>query len=112
MESTPKLSQGIIMSSSAAKHGMAAAVEAAQKAGKVMTICVADAGGVALCVERMEGAMAASVEVAMGKAKTAAMFRKPTMMLENGCNVQDKCAGRTSLISSGFLLMGGGLPLM
>ena len=77
-----------------------------------MTICVADAGGVAYGVERMEGAMAASVEVAMGKARTAAMFKKPTMALEKGSNVQEGAMGRTSLLSSGFLLMGGGIPLL
>ena len=107
----PTLKKNVVMNSTAAKHGIACAVEAAHSAGKVMTICVADAGGIPFAVERMDGVFAATVEIAMGKAKTAALFKKDTMLLENGSNTKDG-AGRSSLLTAGYILMGGGVPLI
>jgi glc operon protein GlcG len=51
--------------------------------------------------------MLASVELAPAKARTAALFRKPSKALEDAIH-----AGRTAAVTSGFVMMNGGLPLI
>jgi len=63
----------------------------------------------------MDGAFAASYEIAVGKARTAALFRKPTGVLEDSANVNTSNGGaisRTALLSAPFVLMRGGVPLV
>jgi glc operon protein GlcG len=57
------------------------------------------------------GAWPATVEIAIGKARTAALFQRETALLEGASNVTDGKA-RTSLLSSGYLLMEGGVPII
>ena len=106
--STPNFRQTVILTTEVAKYGMAAAIQAGNENNEFFTIVVADAGGHLLCAERMKSTvMAQSVEIAQGKAQTAARFKKPTMVLEEGCN-----GGRSALLSAaGCTLMGGGVPL-
>merc|ERR1711865_821609 len=107
--STPNFDCAVIITTDVAKYGMAAAIQAGNKNYEFFTIVVADAGGHMLCAERMKSTvMAQSVDIAQGKAKTAALFQKPTMALEDGCN-----GGRAALLSAaGCTLMGGGVPLL
>ena len=74
-----------------------------------MTIAVADAGGVPLQLHRH--AFPASAEIALGKARTAALFSKDTAGLEAAANVADGAA-RTALLSAPFVLMRGGVPII
>jgi len=107
--STPNFDCAVIITTDVAKYGMAAAIQVGNQNNEFFTIVVADAGGHMLCAERMKSSvMAQSVEIAQGKAKTAALFKKPTMTLEDGCN-----GARPALLSAaGCTLMGGGVPLM
>jgi glc operon protein GlcG len=92
----------------------AAIHEAISNAWQV-TVCISDAGGVPLHVRRMDGAFAASYEIAVGKARTAALFRKPTGVLEDSANVNTSNGGaisRTALLSAPFVLMRGGVPIV
>jgi glc operon protein GlcG len=53
-------------------------------------------------------AMTASVELAAGKARSAALFKKPTQALEEAIN-----HGRYAAITArGFIEMQGGLPVV
>jgi glc operon protein GlcG len=53
-------------------------------------------------------AMTASVELAAGKARSAALFKKPTQALEDAIN-----HGRYAAITArGFIEMQGGLPVV
>ncbi len=72
-------------------------------------IAVADAGGWLIALERMDhAAMTASVELAAGKARSAALFEKPTEALEDAIN-----HGRYAAITArGFIEMQGGLPVV
>ena len=54
---------------------MDAALQAAREGGTGFSIAVTDAGAHLVAFSRMDGAILASVEVAVKKAKTAAMFR-------------------------------------
>lgn len=49
---------------------------------------------------------AARSVIAAAKARTAALFRKPSKALEDAIH-----AGRTAAVTAGFVEMGGGLPL-
>jgi glc operon protein GlcG len=72
-------------------------------------IAVADQGGWLILLERMDHpAMTASVELAAGKAQSAALFKKPTQALEEAIN-----HGRYAAITArGFIEMQGGLPVV
>mmetsp|Transcript_37414 Transcript_37414/g.43557 ORF Transcript_37414/g.43557 Transcript_37414/m.43557 type:complete len:188 (-) Transcript_37414:500-1063(-) len=99
----------VVITSAGASIAMAAAEADAAANGWDVTICVCDAGGVPIYVKR--NAFAASYEIATGKAKSAALFAKETGLLEDAANVVDG-RSRTALLSSPFLLMRGGVPLM
>jgi glc operon protein GlcG len=60
-------------------------------------------------LERMDhAAMTASVDLAMGKARSAALFKKPTQDLEDAIN-----HGRYAAITArGFIEMQGGIPVV
>lgn len=82
----------------------AAAVEA--KKGPPSSIFVVDTSGAVVAAERMDGAFPASARIAQGKAETAAAFWQSTGNLEGAAN-----GGRSALLSSGFVVMQGGIPL-
>jgi glc operon protein GlcG len=99
------------VTSAAAQVAMDAACQEASANGWKVTIAIADAGGVPILVNRCDGAFPASFEIAVGKAKTAAQFHKPTGVLEDAANVSSDGSSRTALLSAPFILMRGGLPI-
>jgi len=70
---------------------------------------VVDEGCWIILLERMDhAAMTASVRLAEGKARSAALFKKPAQALENAIN-----HGRVAAITArGFIEMQGGLPVV
>jgi glc operon protein GlcG len=72
-------------------------------------VAVVDDGGWLIMLERMDhAAMTASVDLAMGKARSAARFKKPTQDLEDAIN-----HGRYAAITArGFIEMQGGIPVV
>jgi glc operon protein GlcG len=72
-------------------------------------VAVVDDGGWPILIERMDhAAYLASVELAPGKARTAALFKKPTQALEDAIN-----HGRIAAVTAqGFTEMQGGLPIV
>lgn len=85
----------------------AAKADAARN-GWPCVIAVVDDGGWLIAMERMDHpAMQISIELAPGKARSAALFRKPTAELEKSIN-GGRIAGVTA---SGSVQMQGGLPL-
>ena len=99
----------ITLTPAATQVGMNAALAKAAKEGWEVTICIADVGGTPLHVQRTAQAFPASYEIACGKAKSAALFAKNTGALEDAVNVS---GGRSALLSSPYLLMRGGMPIM
>ena len=84
-----------------------AAVAEAQRRNTTGMIVVVDDAGVLLAAERMDGTFAASATVALGKARTAAIFRKPTRFFEDVIR-----NGRTPMIAlSDFTPLQGGVPI-
>jgi glc operon protein GlcG len=72
-------------------------------------VAVVDDGGWVILQERMDhAAYVASVELAPGKARTAALFKKPSQALEDAIN-----HGRIAAVAAqGFTEMQGGLPIV
>ncbi|HET7291761.1 MAG TPA: heme-binding protein [Vicinamibacteria bacterium] len=72
-----------VLSLKAALKVAAAAEEAARTKGVDVVIVVVDDGGYPLVLQRMDGAQVASVNVGIGKARTAAIYRRPSKVFED-----------------------------
>ncbi len=75
------------------------------------SIAVVDDGGNLLALERLDGSFAASANISIGKARTSALFKKPTKVFEDVIK-----GGRTSMVTLGgdlqnFTPLQGGIPL-
>ncbi len=71
------------------------------------SIAVVDAGGNLIYMERLDGTFAASADVSIKKANTAAQFKAPSSKLENSIN-----GGRPALITVGRTFLQGGIPII
>jgi glc operon protein GlcG len=92
-----------------ARKMVAAAEAEAERHHLAGVVAVVDDGGWPILIERMDhAAYVASVELAPGKARTAALFKKPTEALEDAIN-----HGRIAAVTArGFIEMEGGLPIV
>lgn len=97
-----------VLTLEAAKLMAAAAEAAAAKNGWRVVIAVVDDGGHALLVQRIDGTQSSSVPTAMGKARSAVAYKRPTRILEEMIN-----QGRYSFLSAGGdpVALQGGLPI-
>ncbi|WP_414476085.1 GlcG/HbpS family heme-binding protein [Microvirga sp. M2] len=104
-----QLPQKKVLTLEAARRVVAAAEAEAQRNNAPGVIAVVDDAGWLILLVRMDKApMLASIELAPGKARSAAIYRKPTQVLEEAIN-----KGRTAAVTApGFVQMQGGLPLM
>lgn len=96
-----------VLTLEAAMKVLAAAQGEAAKQGWPGAIAVTDAGGALLAMLRMDGSGPAASDIAPGKARTAAMFRRPTSAFEDAIN-----GPRPAAITGQFVMMAGGLPLV
>jgi len=96
------------LTSADAQKMMAACKAEAQKNKWIVTIAIVDDSGAALLLERMDGAGPISAEVAMGKARTSAVTKRPTKFFE------DRVKERPAFVTfpTGGVLFQGGLPLI
>jgi glc operon protein GlcG len=92
-----------------ARKMVAAAESEAARNHLAGVVAVVDDGGWLILLERMDhAAFLASVELAPGKARTAALFKKPSQALEDAIN-----HGRVAAVTAqGFTEMQGGLPIV
>jgi glc operon protein GlcG len=97
------------LSLEAARKMVAAAEAEAERNHWRGVIAVVDDGGWLSVLERRNhAAMTAAVELAEGKARSAALFKKPTQALEQAID-----QGRYAAITArGFIEMQGGLPVV
>src|SRR5438094_10561782 len=72
-----------VLTLKAAKAIAGAAEAEANKRGSTVVIAVVDDGGHLLLLERLDNTQVTSVEVAIGKARTAAIFRRPSKVFED-----------------------------
>jgi glc operon protein GlcG len=92
-----------------ARKAVAAAIEEMKKNKWNMVIAVVDEAGQLITLDRTDNAQRASIDIAIGKARTAAMFRRPSAVFEDAVNNK----GRTASLSyPGYVLVQGGLPII
>jgi glc operon protein GlcG len=71
-------------------------------------IAVVDDGGNLMALERLDGTFAAGANISIGKARTAALFKRPTRAFEDIIK-----NGRTAMVAlSDFTPLQGGIPIM
>ncbi len=91
-----------------AKSVMNAAEADAIRRGTSVVIVVVDDGGHVVVMERLNDTQVASVEVGIGKARTAAIFRRPSKVFED--QIRD---GRVAALAlPGATPLQGGVPLV
>ncbi|HEX5607586.1 MAG TPA: heme-binding protein [Candidatus Binatia bacterium] len=101
------LEKKVLSLEAAEKVASAAALEANKRNARVV-IVVVDDGGYPLVLKRLDDTQVASVEVGIGKARTAAIFRRPSRDFEE----QIKTGRVASLVLPGATPLQGGLPLI
>lgn len=103
----PTLPTKPILTLDVARRVTAAARTEATRRHATVVIAVVDDGGALLVLERLDDTQVASVDVGIGKARTAAIFRRPSKDFEDQIR-----NGRTaSLVLPGATPLQGGLPL-
>jgi glc operon protein GlcG len=96
-----------VLTLEAAKRVGAAAEAEANTRGATVVIVVVDDGGSVLLLERLNDTQVASVDVGSGKARTAAIFRRPSKVFED--QIRD---GRVAALAlPGATPLQGGIPL-
>jgi glc operon protein GlcG len=97
-----------VLTLEAARTVVAAARAKATAEGWPCVISVVDGDGLPIVLERMDdAAVLAGVELAPGKARTAALFRRESGALEDAINGKRPAAAT----ARGFVLMRGGIPI-
>jgi glc operon protein GlcG len=93
----------------AGARAVAASAEAeAQRLGAPGgAIAVVDDGGNVLLVERLDNTFPAAATISVAKARTAALFRRPSKVLEDAI-----VGGRTSLLNVADAPLQGGVPIV
>lgn len=90
-----------------AKKVAAAATADARQHDEGAAIAIVDDGGNLMYLERLDGTFAAGSRISMGKARTAALFKKPTAAFEEIIR-----NGRTPMIAlEDFTPLQGGVPI-
>lgn len=91
-----------------AKKAAAAAVAEARKINVPEVIAITDTAGLLVYFEKMDGTQNASGPIAIGKARSAAQFRRPTNAFADALK-----AGNTYLLNlEGAVLVPGGFPIV
>jgi glc operon protein GlcG len=90
-----------------AKRVIVAAVAEARRSGGTGVIAVVDDGGNLMAVERLDDTFPAGANISIGKARTAALFKKPSKAFEDIIG-----NGRTAMVAlADFTPLQGGVPI-
>ena len=93
-----------------AKKASAAAVAEARKNNWTMAVAITDPAGDLVNLEKMDGTQTGSVNVAIGKARTAALFKRPSKVFQDA--VAGGGVGLRILGVEGLVPIEGGIPLV
>jgi glc operon protein GlcG len=96
----------LVLDQAGAQTVLQAARDSAQQRNAPSAIAVVDPAGDLLAFQRMDGVRPASVDLAIGKARTAARLRRPTAEIEDSIN-----QGRTAFITANIAALRGGVPI-
>ena len=102
-----ELSERKTLTLAGAQRAIAAAVAQANRNHAGGVIAVVDDGGNLMALERVDGTFAAGANISIGKARTAALFQKPTRVFEETIS-----KGRTAMVAlNDFTPLQGGVPI-
>ena len=87
-----------------------AAIAEARKNNWTMAVAITDTGGNLVYFEKMDGTQTGSVRVAIGKSRSAVLFKRPTKALQD--TVAAGGEGLRMLRLEGAVPIEGGLPLL
>ncbi len=93
-----------------AKRAAAAAIAEARQNGWTMAVAVTDAGGALVYLERMDETQIASSVICVQKARSAALFKRPTKMLQDALAAGGE--GLRILGLEGAVPVEGGIPIL
>jgi glc operon protein GlcG len=93
-----------------AKKVAAAAVAVAKKNNWLMAVAVVDPSGTLVYYEKMDNSQTGSAQIAIDKARTSALFKRPSKVFED--LVAGGGTGLRFLGLSGAMPIGGGIPLI
>lgn len=97
-----------VLTLNAARKIAAAAEAEAQRKNARVVIAIVDDGGNLILLQRLDDTQVASVDVGIGKARTAAIFRRPSKVFED--QVRD---GRIAALGlTGATPLQGGVPIL
>ena len=92
----------------AAKQMMVAGETEARKNGWNVAITVVDANGGLIMFQKLDDTQPGSIAISQGKARTAALFKRPTKVLEDALT-----GGKTAFLAvDGMTPMQGGVPVI
>jgi len=101
---------GLPVSIENAKKAAAAAVAEAVKNNWSMAVAIVDPGGNLIYYEKMDNTQLGSAKVAVDKARSAALFKRPTKALQDALATGG--AGLRVMSLQGAVPVEGGLPLI
>ena len=102
-----ELAQRNTLTLEGARRAVSAAVAQAHRNHAGGVIAVVDDGGNLMALERVDGTFAAGANISIGKARTAALFQKPTRVFEDIIG-----KGRTAMVAlNDFTPLQGGVPI-
>jgi uncharacterized protein GlcG (DUF336 family) len=96
---------------SAATDVVTAATAKAREIGQPMNIAVVDDGGHLVAFVRMDGAIKASIDISIRKARTSILMNAPTAALMPLVQPGAELYGLEQT-SGGMVIFGGGIPLL
>jgi len=108
--STPPISYGPPIGVELAKKAATAALAEARKNNWLMAAAVVDPSGVLVYYEKMDNTQIGSASVSIGKARTAALFKRPTKAFQDV--VAGGGAGLRILTLENAVAIEGGVPIV
>jgi glc operon protein GlcG len=109
-QTAPAPAYGMSIGIADAKKIATSAVAEARKNNWTMAIAVVDTAGNLVYFEKMDGTQTGSVNVAIEKARSAVLFKRPTKSFQD--TVAQGGAGLRMLALPGAVPVEGGIPLM
>ena len=104
------MSYGPSINVETAKKVAAPAIAEARKNNWTMAVAIVDTAGDLVYFERMDDTQVGSVDVAIAKARSAARFKRPTKVFQDGLAAGGE--GLRILALDGAIPVDGGLPLV
>jgi glc operon protein GlcG len=95
-----------VLTNAGAQAAVKAAEHMAAELNAPSAIAVVDPSGNLLAFERLDGVRIGSIDLAIGKARSAALLQRPSEQIEDNIN-----KGRLAFATAGFLSLRGGIPI-